>query len=76
MYLKLLLTKEHWEFTKAADHPTDMDFVDFSKASDKVLHGHLLEKLRALGVGGLLVRWIRDFRTGRSVNQSLSVTQT
>jgi hypothetical protein len=36
----------------------DTVFLDFAKAFDKVPHKRLLEKLRAVGVSGNLLRWI------------------
>jgi hypothetical protein len=43
----------------------DIVYLDFSKAFDKVDHGVLLRKLRALGVRGKLLTWIHGFLSGR-----------
>ena len=43
----------------------DVVYLDFSKAFDKVDHAILCRKLRQLGVGGVLLRWIREFLTNR-----------
>ena len=44
----------------------DMVYLDFSKAFDKVDHGILLHKLKALGVTGNLGMWFYNFLTNRS----------
>jgi hypothetical protein len=43
----------------------DVVFLDFAKASDKVPRERLLEKLRANGVRGKTLLWIRKWLTGR-----------
>jgi len=45
--------------------PFDVIFLDFAKAFDKVPKERLLEKLRAHGVGGELLAWIRAWLSGR-----------
>ena len=40
-------------------------FVDFSKAFDMVDHAVLIRQLCAFGVDPMLVRWVRNFLTGR-----------
>ena len=45
----------------------DMVLLDFSKAFDVVSHVVLLEKLRDLGVGAMLLNWIRGFLSNRSM---------
>ena len=44
----------------------DMVYLDFSKAFDKVDHGILLHKLRAVGITGNICIWLFHFLTGRS----------
>ena len=44
----------------------DMVYLDFSKAFDKVDHGILLHKLRAVGITGNSGIWLFHFRTVRS----------
>ena len=44
----------------------DMVYLDFSKAFDKVDHGILLHKLKALGITGNLGMWFYNFLTNRS----------
>jgi hypothetical protein len=43
----------------------DIIFLDFAKAFDKVPRERLLEKLRAHGIKGRALRWIRAWLTGR-----------
>ena len=44
----------------------DVVFLDFSKASDKVLHQRLLLKVASLGIGGKLFDWIRNWLLNRT----------
>ena len=44
---------------------TDVIYLDFSKAFDKVDHSLLLKKIRFYGVKGRLYDWIKDFLTHR-----------
>ncbi len=48
-----------------AGDPFDVLFLDFTKAFDKVPKERLLEKLRAHGVRGDILTWIRAWLTGR-----------
>ena len=45
--------------------PSDVVFLDFAKAFDKVPVARLLEKVRAHGIRGDLLRWIRSWLTDR-----------
>lgn len=49
----------------------DTIYLDFAKAFDKVDHGLLIRKMRAMGVGGGVLRWIYGFLSGRK--QSVAV---
>ena len=49
-----------------SDASVDMVYLDFSKAFDKVDHGILLHKLRALGITGNIGIWLFHFPTDRS----------
>ncbi len=53
--------------TKSVDsgNPFDVIFLDFAKAFDKVPRERLLEKIRAHGVTGNILAWIREWITGR-----------
>ena len=44
----------------------DAIIVDFSKASDLVPHGRLLNKIANSGVDSRVVVWIREFLLGRT----------
>ena len=43
----------------------DIVYLDFAKAFDKVSHDLLLVKLHNFGIRGNLLRWFRDFLSGR-----------
>ena len=42
----------------------DIVYLDFSKAFDRVLHRRLLSKVKAHGIGGKVLEWIRDYWIG------------
>ena len=44
---------------------TDVIYLDFSKAFDKVDFGILLSKLKKFGIGGSIAKWIYSFLTNR-----------
>lgn len=44
---------------------TDVIYVDFRKAFDKVLNQRLVEKLKSFGVTARLCRWVEGFVRGR-----------
>ena len=43
----------------------DAIYLDFSKAFDTVPHHRLIGKLKAYGIKGNILKWIRDFLDGR-----------
>ena len=45
---------------------TDVIYLDFSKAFDKVDFGILLSKIKKLGIGGCIGKWIYSFLTDRT----------
>ena len=49
----------------AGGNTADVIHLDFAKAFDKVDHGVLLRKLRALGVSGTILKWIGAFLSNR-----------
>ena len=51
------------EILSALEEGANLDciYLDFSKAYDKVDHGILLHKLKAMGISGKLGRWIMNF---------------
>ena len=46
-------------------HYTGMDILDLQKAFDTVNHKILLDKLRAMGVGQIVVQWFNSYLSGR-----------
>lgn len=56
--------------------PLDIIYLDFSKAFDTVPHTRLLNKLKAYGIDGKILDWIKNFLTNRQqrvkVNSSYS----
>ena len=45
---------------------TDVIYLDYAKAFDKVDHSILLEKVKAYGIDGKLFTWIKQFLCGRT----------
>ena len=45
--------------------PVDVIYLDFQKAFDKVPHIRLINKLKALGIGGNVLNWIREWLKDR-----------
>ena len=43
----------------------DVIYLDFSKAFDVICHKRLIVKLEAIGIGGKMIEWIRDWLKGR-----------
>ena len=70
------------KLTEATDKmtPTDVVYLDFAKAFDKVPTERLLRKVEAHGIGGKVGSWIRAWLTDRkqrvSVNGKLSDWRT
>ena len=64
--LSQLLTVFHdWAHNRNSGLPTDVVFLDFTKAFDSVPHERLLLKLHAYGIRDPLLSWIRSFLTNR-----------
>ena len=64
--LSQLLTVFHdWANNRNNGLPTDVVFLDFTKAFDSVPHERLLLKLHAYGIRDPLLSWIRSFLTNR-----------
>jgi len=63
----LLEALENW--TKALDEGYGLDiiYLDYRKAFDSVPHRRLLEKLKALGISGKLLRWFEGFLISRTM---------
>ena len=48
------------------EHEIAMIFLDLSKAYDRICHKRLLFKLRKIGIGGSLLKWIESYLSGKS----------
>ena len=61
------LLQQQDEILKALESGENIDcvYLDFAKAYDKVDHGILLHKLKALGISGHIGRWLMNFHSGR-----------
>nr|VZI49528.1 unnamed protein product [Spirometra erinaceieuropaei] len=62
----LLYTMQSWTRALDAKHTVHVAYIDFRKAFDSVPHQSLLRKLRIMGIGGKLLKWIENFLVGRS----------
>ena len=62
---------EYWTNEIQQGHPVDVLYFDFKKAFDKVPHERLLIKLKAYGITGKLLDWIRSFLQGRKQRVTL-----
>ena len=62
------LLAHHERIVSALESNTKLDviYLDFAKAFDKVDHGVLLHKVRALGISGRLGLWIHSFLSDRT----------
>ena len=51
-----------------SERTVDVIYLDFSKVFDKVKVDHvvILQKLKAIGVSGNLLRWVSSFLVGRT----------
>ena len=56
----------HWQWARNPRNTTDIIYLDFSKAFDKVCHEKLFLKLKYYGISGNLLEWIKNFLTGRT----------
>ena len=62
----LLLAMEDWSYNLDNGTPTDIAYLDFAKAFDRVPHCRLLSKLERYGVANPLLKWIENFLSSRS----------
>ena len=64
--LQLLQTIHNFALNLNHKVQTDVIFLDFCKAFDKVSHRFLLHKLHHYGIRGTTLQWISSFLNGRS----------
>ena len=62
----LLEALNDWTIHLTNNQSTDVAYFDFSTAFYIVSHVNFLEKLKAVGITGNLLKWIIDFLSGRS----------
>ena len=62
---QLLTCYNDWASSRNKSTPTDVVFLDFTKAFDSVPHKRLLLKLKGYGIEGNLLHWFRNFLTNR-----------
>jgi len=74
MHAPTFLTAMTEEIQKV--NPVDVIYVDFQKALDKVTHERLLLKLKAYGIAGKLLKWIRSFLKHRKQQVSVNGTES
>ena len=66
MILSQLLTAlNYWTEFLEQGIPVDVIYLDFSKAFDSVSHERLLLKLKAYGIHGNILEWIKSFLSGK-----------
>jgi len=58
------------------NHSVDTIYLDLAKAFDKVPHQRLISKLKAHGVDGLVVSWIKAWLSDRHGRVSVSMVHT
>ena len=63
--LQLLHTLEDWSQMIEDGNTVDAIYLDYQKAFDAVPHQRLLSKLKACGIGGKLLEWIKAFLMNR-----------
>lgn len=63
--LQLLACYDDWAKARNCSKPTDVIFLDMSKAFDSVPHERLLLKLNRYGIDGPLLQWFKHFLTNR-----------
>ena len=64
---QLLLTYDFVSKQTDDGNTTDVILFDFTKAFDVVVHNILIDKLRCLGIKGVILHWIQDFLSNRTM---------
>ena len=62
----LLSTTQAWIKDLDSRKPTDVIYLDFAKAFDRVPHQRLLHKLHHFGIRGKILKWLESFLIGRT----------
>lgn len=55
-----------WTLANEENKSTDVMYLDFSKAFDRVSHEKLLHKLKALSFHPMILTWVSEFLSGRT----------
>ena len=63
--LQLLNVLDLWTLSLDNGHQTDVIYMDFQKAFDKVPHKHLISKLASYGISQQIIDWTRNFLSDR-----------
>ena len=63
--LQLLKVVDEWSKDIDKNKQVDCIYLDFKKAFDTVPHKRLLKKLQPFGITGNVLKWIKDFLSGR-----------
>ena len=63
--LQLLKVVDEWSKDIDMNKQVDCKYLDFKKAFDTVPHKRLLKKLQSFGITGTVLKWIKDFLSGR-----------
>ena len=63
---QLLVCMEEWTRRMENNLSFDVIYTDFSKAFDSVPHVRLFRKIRAMGIEGDVLKWIKSFLSGRT----------
>ena len=63
--LQLLTVLDTWTETLDAGKITDVIYLDFQKAFDKVPHRRLIQEIRRYGLDGDILTWTENFLTDR-----------
>ena len=69
-----LSVKEHWSRLIDDGTSTDVIYLDFQKAFDKVPHLRLLSKLKAYGIWSSVFNWIKSFLSNRKQKVAVRVS--
>jgi len=62
----LLESVNDWTINFSSHSATDVAYIDFAKAFDKVIHSKLIHKLECYGIRGDLLKFMRNFLLNRT----------